>query len=123
MSLFEVHVVVKYVGDVLFKFIRNGKVKNSCITILFGLCYSGLLFASEYIVNGDTIKIETVHRIQHSIDGIFMIDGKRFKVKKSCYGFKEGDQVVFLEGNSFGLCQSAKIYNKRTKRKCDVWCD
>lgn len=62
--------------------------------------------------------------IEHSInDETFIINGEVFKAKTYCFGMNEGDSVIFLEGRPSGVCTSAKIYNLRTEKTCNVWCE
>lgn len=66
----------------------------------------------------------TQYSIDHSVnDEIFLINGEKFKAKTYCFNMEEGDYVVFLEGSEYGACTSAIIYNLRTKKQCDVWCE
>lgn len=62
--------------------------------------------------------------IEHSIDDeTFIINGEVFKAKTYCFGMNKGDNVIFLEGKPNGVCVSAKIYNLRTEKTCNVWCE
>ena len=56
-------------------------------------------------------------------DEVFVINGETYKAKTYCFGFDEGDRVIFLEGSSLGVCVSAKIYNKTKRKSCDLWCE
>ena len=57
-------------------------------------------------------------------DEYFIINEKTYQVRLSCYGFREGDSVAFIEGSgtSYSVCVSAKILNKRSAKTCDLWC-
>lgn len=62
--------------------------------------------------------------IEHSVnDETFIINGEVFKAKTYCFGMNEGDAVIFIEGSPNGVCVSAKIYNLRTEKTCNVWCE
>jgi len=58
-----------------------------------------------------------------SNDETFIINGEVFKAQSYCIGWGKGDRVIFLEGDPFGTCSSAKLYNRRMKETCDVWCE
>lgn len=56
-------------------------------------------------------------------DELFIINGETFEAKTYCFGMEPGDRVVFLEGSVFGACASATLYNLRTEKTCEVWCE
>lgn len=58
-----------------------------------------------------------------SNDSIFIINGEKFKAKTYCFGFEKNDNVIFIDGNPYGACVSAKIYNKRSGNTCELWCE
>ena len=53
----------------------------------------------------------------------FIINGENFEAKSFCYDMEEGDQVIFMKGNSLGECASAEILNLRTNQNCKVRCE
>ncbi|HFE9764559.1 TPA: hypothetical protein ACGA4J_001322 [Acinetobacter baumannii] len=66
----------------------------------------------------------TSYEIEKSInDETFVINGEVFKAKTYCMNMEEGDKVIFVEGSPYGACASAKLYNLRTERTCNVWCE
>ena len=54
-------------------------------------------------------------------DEHFVIADKVFSAKTYCFGWSQGDQLVFVDGNQ-SVCVSMNIYNKRTHKLCEVWC-
>lgn len=64
------------------------------------------------------------YEIEHSYnDELFIINGEKFEARTYCFGFEEGDRVLFLQGSPFGTCVSAEILNLRIRKICDVWCE
>ena len=62
--------------------------------------------------------IEVTHN-----DEIFIINGEKYEAKTYCLGWEQGDQVIFIEGNAFGACASAKLLNLNRNEVCEVWCE
>lgn len=56
-------------------------------------------------------------------DEVFIINGERFEAKIACTGWDTGDSVVFIEGDPYGTCVSATLFNLDRKEKCEVWCE
>ena len=63
-------------------------------------------------------EIEVSHN-----DELFIINGEKYAAQTYCFGFNEGDQVIFLEGSPYGACATAEILNLRNKKTCKVWCE
>lgn len=62
--------------------------------------------------------------IEHSYDDVFfIINDEKFEAKTFCNFWNEGDKVIFIDGNAFGACATAKIYNQNRKEVCEVWCN
>lgn len=66
----------------------------------------------------DSYLIEAAHD-----DEVFIINGEKFEAQTYCLGWEEGDEILFLEGDPFGACTSAEIFNLRAREKCSVWCE
>ena len=81
------------------------------LVLAFLLIGSSVFAATHYIV-------ETSYN-----DELFIINGEKFEAKTYCYNIDEGDRVIFLEGDPFGACSEAVIYDVDIKEKCEVWCD
>jgi hypothetical protein len=58
-----------------------------------------------------------------SNDETFIINGEVFKAKTYCLGWEKDDHVIFVDGDPSGTCTSATLYNRRTKKTCEVWCE
>ena len=56
-------------------------------------------------------------------DESFIINGEKFEAQTYCWGWEEGDEVLFVEGSPFGACATAELFNLRTRERCDVWCE
>lgn len=56
-------------------------------------------------------------------DEKFVINGELFVAHTYCFGWDEGDEVMFLDGSPYGACATATLYNKRKKNTCKVWCE
>lgn len=84
------------------------------LTLLLGCLLSFSSLAVTYV----SYMIEIAHN-----DEVFIINGERYKAKTYCFGFEEGDEVIFLDGNAYGTCVAATIFNLRTKKNCELWCD
>ena len=56
-------------------------------------------------------------------DETFIINDEVFKAQTYCFGWSEGEMVIFLDGSHFGVCVSATLYNIDRREKCDVWCE
>lgn len=67
---------------------------------------------------GGSYTLEFVHN-----DELFIINGEKFEAKTYCFGWSEGDEVVFAEGSPYGACSSATLVNLRNKNTCEVWCE
>lgn len=65
-----------------------------------------------------TYVIEVSHN-----DELFIINGEKYEAQTYCFGFEEGDKVIFLKGSPFGACASAKILDLRNNRECRLWCE
>lgn len=65
-----------------------------------------------------TYYIEVSHN-----DEFFIINGEKYSAKTYCFNMNEGDEVIFIEGNPFGACATAKILNLRTRETCELWCE
>ncbi|VVC75014.1 hypothetical protein AQUSIP_02880 [Aquicella siphonis] len=64
------------------------------------------------------------YELQASVnDEKFIINDENFEAKTYCFDMQEGDQIAFLDGSALGACVSATLYNTRTKRTCEVWCE
>ncbi len=66
----------------------------------------------------DRYEIEVAHN-----DEVFVINGEKFEAKTYCFGWEQGDHVLFLDGSPFGACISATLLNLRTNERCSVWCE
>lgn len=75
-----------------------------------------LLFSSA--VASNSYEIESSKN-----DETFVINGNVFKAKTYCFGFEEGDKILFVEGSPDGICSSATLYIFRLRKKCEVWCE
>lgn len=62
--------------------------------------------------------IEYVHN-----DELLIINGEKFEAKTYCFGWYEGDKVIFLEGSPSGVCTSAELLNVTRDKRCRVWCE
>lgn len=56
-------------------------------------------------------------------DEWFVINGELFQARTYCFNMEEGDPIVFLDGSPHGVCVSATLFNLRTKKTCEVWCE
>lgn len=71
-----------------------------------------------------TVFSATSYKIEAAVnDEKFIINGEVFEAKTYCLGWDEGDDVVFIEGSSMGVCTSATLFNLNRKEKCEVWCE
>lgn len=62
--------------------------------------------------------IETAHN-----DNLFIINGEKYEAQTFCFGWSEGDKVIFLNGSPLGACTTAKLLNLRLRKDCMVWCE
>ena len=62
--------------------------------------------------------IEVAHN-----DETFIINGEKFEAQTYCFGWFEGDSVIFLEGSPYGACAAAELLNTRNGKTCKVWCE
>ena len=66
----------------------------------------------------------TSYKIQVAAnDETFVINDEKFKAQFYCFDFEKDDSVIFLEGSPYGICVTAKIYNKNKRKSCEVWCE
>jgi len=72
---------------------------------------------ASYASNRERYEIETAQN-----DALFVINGEVFDAQTYCLGWKEGDEILFLDGSPHGACVEATLLNLRTREKCDVWC-
>lgn len=86
-------------------------MKNFILTILISTLPL-ILRASESAYIEKAINDET-----------FIINGEVYKAKTYCFNTMDGDNVIFVEGSSFGACTSAKFVVVRTGDVCEVWCE
>ena len=56
-------------------------------------------------------------------DELYIINGEKYEAQTYCYNINEGDRVIFLEGDPYGGCSTAVIYDLDTKQKCELWCE
>ena len=56
-------------------------------------------------------------------DETFVVEGSVFKAKTYCFGFAEGDEIVFAAGGPGGICTSATIVHLQSGKTCEVWCE
>jgi len=70
---------------------------------------------------GGTSRQSYVIEVAHS-SGIMIINGEKYEAQTYCFGFNEGDRVLFIEGSALGACASAELLNLRNKKVCKVWC-
>ena len=56
-------------------------------------------------------------------DSTFVINGDVFTAKLYCFGFDEGDSVIFTEGRPGAICLSAKFVSLVNGKSCEVWCE
>ncbi len=66
----------------------------------------------------DAYLIEYAHN-----DELFVINGEKFEAQTYCLGWEQGESVIFIEGNAFGACASAELFNLNRKESCSVWCE
>ncbi|MBE9535715.1 MAG: hypothetical protein IMF07_00905 [Proteobacteria bacterium] len=65
-----------------------------------------------------TYKVQSVSR-----GSSFEINNRNYEASKKCPSFKEGDEVIFLEGSAYGLCTTAVFAKPGTSESCKVWCE
>lgn len=66
----------------------------------------------------------TQHEVQAAVDDEkFIINDETFEAKSHCKDLETGDSVVFVEGSASGACTSATILIRRTKERCELWCE
>jgi lysyl-tRNA synthetase class I len=52
----------------------------------------------------------------------FQINNRIYEKLRDCKGFKKGDKIRFIQGSAHGLCETATIVKKGTKKSCQLWC-
>ncbi len=62
------------------------------------------------------------YRIQRAKKNSFQINNRMYEKLRDCGGFKKGDKIRFIQGSAHGLCETAKIVKKGTKKSCQLWC-
>lgn len=82
------------------------------------LILAALLLISTAVNAADEYEVEMSYN-----DELFIINGEKYEAKTYCFNVEEGDTVIFIEGSSYGACASAKFFNTRTKKVCEVWCE
>lgn len=73
---------------------------------------------STSAIAASTYEIEAINNMEDKL----VINSEVFEAKTYCYGFEEGDKVIFIEGNANAVCVSADIFNTRNKNTCQLWC-
>lgn len=77
----------------------------------------GLIGSIVTSSNKDVYTIQSIGK-----GGDFEINNHHFETMKKCPGFKEGDEVVFTEGSSYGMCTTARFEKPGGSESCKVWC-
>ncbi len=62
------------------------------------------------------------YRIQRVKKNSFQINNRMYEKLRDCKGFKKGDKIRFIQGSAHGLCETAIIVKKGTKKSCQLWC-
>ena len=62
------------------------------------------------------------YRIQRVKKNSFQINNRMYEKLRDCKGFKKGDKIRFIKGSAHGLCETATIVKKGTKKSCQLWC-
>ncbi len=62
------------------------------------------------------------YRIQRVKKNSFQINNRMYEKLRDCDGFKKGDKIRFIQGSAHGLCETAIIVKKGTKKSCQLWC-
>ncbi|WP_413189875.1 hypothetical protein [Psychrobacter sp. AT9] len=65
-----------------------------------------------------TYEIEAINNREDKL----VINSEVFEAQTYCYGFDEGDEVIFIEGDANAVCASAEILNTKNKNTCRLWC-
>lgn len=73
---------------------------------------------STSAIAASTHEVEAINNIEDKL----VINSELFEVQTYCFGFEEGDRVIFIEGDANGVCASAEIFNIRNKNTCRLWC-
>lgn len=63
------------------------------------------------------------YRIQRVKKNRFQINNRMYEKLRDCDGFKKGDKIRFIQGSAHGLCETATIVKKGTKKSCQLWCE
>lgn len=54
-------------------------------------------------------------------DEHFVILNKVFEAKTYCFGWDQGDRIVFVDGDP-EACTDVVVYNQRIRETCEMWC-
>ena len=73
---------------------------------------------STSAIAANTYEIEAINNMEDKL----VINSEVFEAQTYCYGFEEGDKVIFIEGDANAVCTSAKIFNTRNENTCSLWC-
>ena len=73
---------------------------------------------STSAIAASTYEIEAINNMEDKL----VINSEVFEAQTYCYGFEEGDRVIFIEGDANAVCASAKIFNTRNENTCSLWC-
>lgn len=73
---------------------------------------------STSAIAASTYEIEAINNMEDKL----VINSEVFEAQTYCYGFDEGDNVIFIEGNADAVCASAEIFNTKNKNTCRLWC-
>lgn len=92
------------------KHIKGMKMK--LIALIFATALSTSAIAAS------TYEVEAINNMEDKL----VINSEVFEAKTYCYGFEEGDKVIFIEGDANAVCTSAKIFNTRNENTCSLWC-
>lgn len=93
------------------------------IVILFILCsLSQVCIAENQPFVSEEWDPRSDYMIESAIQGqIFKIKGNKYKAKKSCKDFQQGQWVRFVANNP-NQCFDNIIYNRETGQTCEVFC-
>lgn len=73
---------------------------------------------STSAIAASTYEIEAINNMEDKL----VINSEVFEAQTYCYGFEEGDKVIFIEGDANAVCASAQIFNTRSENTCSLWC-
>ena len=92
------------------------------ILILLSILPSGLSLADNQPYISEVWNPADEFIIQKAIQGqIFYINGKKYKAKRSCKNYEEGQIVQFFGANP-NQCFDNTLYNRNTSETCEVFC-